>query len=140
MSNFQMILIALAWIVIFISLIGYSLRRYLNRIKPDYFKKKWMELQRLCADRKTWPMAVTSADRLLEEALKKRRMKGKSMGEKLAAAQHHLTNNDSVWFAHNLSKKIIEKSNHKLREADVKKALVGIRQALRDLGALRDAK
>jgi len=140
MSNFQMILIAITWAVIFITLIFYGLRRYLNRIKPDYFKQKWLELQRLCADRKTWPQAVTCADSLLQEALKKRRMKGKSMGEKLAAAQHQLSNNDSVWYAHNLAKKLVEKPNHRLREADIKKALVGVRQALRDLGALRDAK
>ena len=47
-----------------------------------------------------------------------------------------LTDNDAVWFAHNLSKKLLDESAGKLKEADVKKSLIGIRQALRDLGAL----
>jgi hypothetical protein len=139
-SYIQKVIVVLVATGIIILLVTYVIRRYRNRIKPLYFRQKWLELQRYCADRKTWPLAVTSADLLLEEALKKRRMKGKSLGEKLAHAQHYLSNNDSVWFAHNLSKKLHEKANSKLREADVKRALVGIRQALKDLGALRDDK
>lgn len=109
-----------------------------RRIKPQKFKQKWLELQRLCASRENWPMAVITADKLLDEALKKKRLKGKSMGERLVAAQHQLTNNDGVWYSHNLAKKLLDKTvKVKLRESDVKKSLVGVRQALRDLGALR---
>lgn len=121
--------------IITLAVIWYLIRRH-NRVSPHYFKYKWLELQRYCANRETWSLAVTSADKLLEEALKKRGMKGKSMGEKLAKAQHSLTNNDSVWYAHNLAKKLVDKPTLKLREADVKRALIGVRQALRDLGAL----
>jgi len=125
-------------VVILLLAIWWFMRHRRRIIHPAYFKQKWLELQRYCADRKTWPLAVISADKLLEEALKKRGMKGKSMGERLAAAQHDLSNNDSVWYAHNLAKKLVDKSVLRLREADVKKALVGVRQALRDLGALHD--
>jgi hypothetical protein len=109
-----------------------------RRIKPERFKQKWQDLQKLCASRETWPLAVITADKLLDEALKKRRYKGKSMGERLAAAQRQLSNNDAVWFSHNLAKKLIAEPVKKLREADVKRSLVGARQALRDLGVLHD--
>ncbi|HSX53333.1 MAG TPA: hypothetical protein VLF90_03110 [Patescibacteria group bacterium] len=112
------------------------LRVFRRRIKPHKFKQQWLELQRLCANRETWQLAVLTADKLLDEALKKRRFKGKSMGERIVSAQHQLTDNDGVWFAHNLAKKVKDKSSIKLRESDVKKSLVGVRQALRDLGAL----
>src|SRR5262245_26477366 len=99
-----------------------------------------MQLQKYCSSKETWPLAVITADKLLDEALKKRRLKGKSMGERLVAAQNRLTDNDAVWFAHNLSKKLIDETAIRLTQADVKRALTGFRQALKDLEVLRDKK
>lgn len=110
-------------------------RRSLN---ADKFKKEWIEVQKFCGSKDTWPLAVINADTLLDEALKKKRLKGKTMGERLVGAQRLLHDNDGVWFAHNLSKKLREDAVPRLRESDVKKSLVGFRQALRDLGALND--
>lgn len=109
-----------------------------RKLKAKKYQEKWKELQKFCASKETWPLAVITADKLLDEALKKKKMKGKSMGERLVEAQRQLTDNDGVWFAHNLAKKLADDSVGRLREADVKKSLVGVRQALRDLGALND--
>ncbi len=107
-----------------------------RKIKTAKFKEQWIELQTFCKSKETWALAIIDADKLLDEALKKKHLKGKSMGERLVEAQKILTDNDAVWFAHNLSKKLLDESAGKLKEADVKKSLIGIRQALRDLGAL----
>lgn len=109
-----------------------------RRLKPKKFKNKWAELQKLCVNKETWSDAVLAADKLLDEALKKRRLKGKSMGERLVSAQRRLTDNDSAWCAHNFAKKIKADTELKLNKTSVKKSLVGFRQALRDLGALND--
>jgi len=114
------------------------MRLFKRRIKAEKFKRDWASLQKFCASRETWPLAIITADKLLDEALRKKHIKGKSMGERLVSAQHQLKDNDKVWFAHNLARKLIDEANIKLREADVKKSLVGIRQALKDLGALSD--
>ncbi len=59
------------------------------------------------------------------------------MGEKMVSAQRLFTDNDSLWYAHNLYKKVTAvDSKKRLKESEVKDALVGFRQALRDLGAL----
>ena len=108
-----------------------------RKINQDKFKEQWTELQGYCRTKNTWGLALINADKLLDEALKKKRFKGKSMGERLVDAQRMLTDNDAVWFAHNHSKKVINESAGKLKEADVKKSLIGFRQALRDLGALQ---
>jgi hypothetical protein len=84
-----------------------------------------------------WPMAVIQADNLLDEALKKRRYKGKTMGERMVSAQKTFTNNNQMWFGHKLRNRIVHESDIKLAEKDVKTALIGLRQALRDLGALK---
>jgi hypothetical protein len=53
------------------------------------------------------------------------------------SAQHELSNNDAVWMAHKLRNKLVHEDYNKLKENDVKDALIGFRQALKDLGALR---
>lgn len=109
-----------------------------KRLKNDYFVPQWKELQKFCKEKTTWSEAIQKADKLLDRALKKRKFKGKSMGERMVSAQKSFSDNDSVWFAHNVYKKIIADPNFKLKESDVKDALVGFRQGLRDLGALPD--
>lgn len=107
------------------------------KINPKKYKKKWDELQKYCANRDTWPLAIMNADKLLDQALKKKKFKGKSTGERLVSAQNHLTNNDGIWNAHNFSKKLASDTVSKLKETEVKKSLIEFRQALRDLGALK---
>ncbi len=111
-------------------------RRRPRKLKTAKYSVRWQELQKLCANRKTWPEAVIAADSLLCEALKKKRYKGKTTGEKLVAAQHELSDNEAVWFGHKLRNKIATEDVRKLKKKDIIEALAGFRQALRDLGAL----
>lgn len=113
---------------------GY-LRRRPKLLNSTYFQQKWKETQGYCKDKSTWPLAVINADKLLDEALKRRRFKGKTMGERLVAAQREMSDNDGVWYAHKLRNRLVHEADVKLRESDVKRALIGIRQALKDLGA-----
>jgi hypothetical protein len=107
-----------------------------KRLKAEYFVGQWKDLQAFCKDKSTWADALKEADKLLDRALKKRKFKGKSMGERMVSAQRTFSDNDGAWFAHNLQKKIKADPNFKLKESDVKDALMGFRQALRDIGAL----
>ncbi len=81
-------------------------------------------------------MAIINADKLLDEALKKSHYKGKTMGERLVSAQHQLGDNDAVWNAHKLRNRLVHEDMSKLKEREVKHALVGFRGGLKDLGAL----
>lgn len=107
-----------------------------KKLKTDRFIASWKELQGFCRDKTTWPMAITQADKLLDAALKKRKLKGKSMGARMVSAQRLFTSNDNTWFAHNLAKKLSSGVDVNLKESEVKDALLGFRQALRDIGAL----
>ena len=77
-------------------------------LKTKKFDQRWQALQQYCASRKTWPQAVTEADNLLCEALKKRGYKGKTTGERLVAAQHELSDNEAAWFGHKLRQKLTD--------------------------------
>jgi hypothetical protein len=109
-----------------------------KKINVEKFTERWKNLQQHCASRKTWPKAIIEADDLLHEALKSNHFKGKTTGEKLVAAQHHLTDNETVWVGHKLRKKMSETEVdvRTLKKKDMVVALAGFRQALRDLGAL----
>ncbi len=122
-------------IVILVVVAGIFARRG-RKLNAAYYEKKWNELQKLLKDTATWPLAIIDADKLLDQALKDRRFKGKTMGERLVAAQREIKYNDEVWFGHKLRNKLVHESDIKLRERDVKDALLGIKAALKDLGAL----
>ena len=109
-----------------------------RRLKTKHYTKRWKELQQNCATRKTWPDAIIQADKLLDDALKKAKYKGKTTGERLVAAQHTLSSNDTVWFGHKLRNRLEADGVdvRKLKKQDVLDALGGFREALRDLGAL----
>jgi hypothetical protein len=117
-----------------------KMRRRPRQLKTAKFQEKWRDLQKLCASKETWPQAVIDADKLLDEALKKKRYAGKSMGERLTKAQRVISDNEGVWFGHKLRSKLENDASTKLKEVDVKDALVGIRQALKDLGAFPNDK
>ncbi len=111
-------------------------RRRARPLKSVYFQEKWNDIQKLCGHKENWPQVVHQADALLDEALKKCRARGRSMGERLVSVQRKLTDNDGAWFGHKLRNKLEADPSTKLKEVDVKDALIGIRQALKDLGAL----
>jgi len=107
-----------------------------HSLKTEYFQQQWRELQKMCATRENWSQAIIGADQLLDKALKKRRIGGKTMGERMVRAQRTFSDNDGVWFGHKLRSKIESEPDMKLKENEVKSALIAIRQALKDLGAL----
>lgn len=126
--------------LVFLLLVWLVIRRRTPKLKVDRFTERWKALQLNCASRKTWPQAIIEADNLLSEALKACRYKGKTTGERLVAAQHALTSNDTVWVGHKLRNRMeqAEIDVRKLKKKDMVIALAGFRQALRDLGALKN--
>jgi hypothetical protein len=107
-----------------------------RKINQAHYQAKWQDLQKLLGDQATWPLAIIDADKLLDDALKAHKYKGKSMGERLVSAQRDIQANDDVWFGHKLRNRLVHEHDVKLKERDMKEALLGIRHALKDLGAL----
>jgi hypothetical protein len=112
-------------------------KRRPSKLNQEEFSKRWHELQNLCSDKTTWPLAIINADKLVDDALKKNRYKGKSMGERLVAAQHELSSNNTIWFGHKMRNKLVHEDYQLNSKKDVKEALLGFLQALKDLGAMK---
>lgn len=124
--------------VLLVCVFIYTLRRRRpQELDLDFYKNGWKSVQQKLKDESLWALAIIEADDLLAHALKVRRYKGKSMGERLVSAQRDISDNPNVWFAHKLKKRITIEENPKLKMKEVKTALLGIRSALRDVGALK---
>lgn len=136
-TNMVLLIVAAAGLLLLMSAAGWLTKKRFSKPNVQRFTERWNEAQKLCASKNTWPLAIINADKLLDDALKQSHYKGKTMGERLVAAQRDLSDNDSVWFAHKLRNKIVHEEYSELKKRDVQKVLVGFRQALRDLGALR---
>ena len=131
------LVVAILFFGVILAFLAFATKRRKKPLNIGYFTDKWKAAQKLCVNKETWPLAIINADNILDEALKKSGYRGKTMGERLVAAQRSLSDNDGVWFGHKLRNKLVHESDTKLSQTDVKDALTGIRQALRDLGALK---
>lgn len=129
---------AIAAGVILVGVVGLAsvIARRPRKMNQAYYQGKWQDLQKLLCETVTWPLAIIDADKLLDKALRARKYKGKTMGERLVAAQRDILANDDVWFGHKLRNRLVHEHDVKLKERDVKEALLGIKHALKDLGAL----
>lgn len=130
-------IVVIIFVIVISGVIAFGLFKKLpKRLNKQRYVKRWRVIQGLCKDKASWRDAVISADKLLDRALKQRKFKGKSPGERLVSAQRKFSNNDDVWTAHNLYKRLMTNPKAQPKETEVKKALTSFRQALRDLGAL----
>lgn len=129
------ITLALFFLIVVILFIIF-LKKLPRKSKAKSFKLKWKNLQKLYSDSSSWGSAIQQADDLLDKALKRRSVKGQSMGERIVNANKILTDSDSVWAAHKLRNKIDQNPNFKLAKEDVKRTLLSFLQAIRDLGSL----
>ncbi|MBI2592136.1 hypothetical protein HYW36_01530 [Candidatus Saccharibacteria bacterium] len=107
-----------------------------RKLSQQYYQKKWLEILARVKTYDGMILAVIDADKLLDEALRKRSYRGKTMGERLVAAQHEISDNDAIWYAHKLRNRLVHEPTTRLRKNEAKQALAGVRQGLKDLGAL----
>ena len=128
---------ALVALLLVVFAAGWLANRRPKSLDQDYFRRRWQEVQRYLPDKATWPLAIIDADKLLDEALKRRRYHGRTMGERLVSAQRQLSSNDTVWYGHKLRNKLVHEDYKLTKKNEVKAALLGYLQALKDLGALK---
>jgi len=122
--------------IVILVLVGRFGRKFVQPLNRKHFEKRWTELLDRVRTPEGMVLAIIDADKLLDEALKKRGYKGKTMGERLVAAQRALSSNDGVWYAHKLRNRLVHEPSVRLRKSEAKDALAGIKQGLKDLGAL----
>lgn len=112
-------------------------RKVPKRVKAKTYVKKWRQIQGMCRNKEDWAHAIVHADMLFDEVMRKKKIPGKTTGERMVNAQEKFSSHDALWDAHKLANILRQDGDKRVREDSVKSALVAFRQALRDLGAIR---
>jgi hypothetical protein len=111
-------------------------RRSGGRLNQQYYQERWLELLARVKTPEGMMLAIIDADKLLDQALTKSGYRGKTMGERLVAAQRTMSDNDAVWYAHKLRNRLVHEPQVRIKKREAQKALAGFKKALSDLGAL----
>jgi len=108
------------------------------QLDVDKYRLKWMAIERQLNkdDQSGCVLAVLNADKLLDQALRERGIKGQTMGERMKTAKEIWSNANAVWSAHKLRNQIAHESDHHLAYEDARRAIAGFKQALKDVGAI----
>jgi hypothetical protein len=108
------------------------------QLDVDKYRLKWMAIEKQLNkdDVSGCVLAVLNADKLLDQALRDRGIKGQTMGERMKTAKNMWSNANAVWGAHKLRNQIAHESDHHLSYEDARRAITGFKQALKDVGAI----
>lgn len=108
------------------------------KLDVDKYRSRWLVIEnQLKRDEvSSFHLSVLNADKLLDQALRERGVKGETMGERMKAIKDTWTNANAVWTAHKLRNQIAHESDVQVSYDDARRALASFKQALKDVGAI----
>ena len=140
MSNSGMIFILVA--VLLIAIVGVLFLVFSgknsSRLNVKKYQTQWLAIENSVtrSTESSWQVAIFNADKLVDLALRERHVKGKTMGERMKAAQKMWSNANHIWGAHKIRNQLAHEATAKLSYELTLRALSAYKQALKDLGAI----
>ena len=113
-------------------------KKGIHKLDIEKYRVKYLEIENNLKqdDDLSYHMTIINADKLLDQALKDIGFSGSTMGERLKSAKSKFKNNNNVWEAHKLRNRIVHEESVSLTYRDCRIALIGFKEALKDLGAI----
>lgn len=138
MDNAPIFLFAAVLVVAGILFAIMTFTRKGSTLDVQKFRIRWMTIEQQLS--KSEPsshlLCVLSADKLLDQALKDKGMKGDTMGERMKAAGTFWSNANRTWSAHKLRNQIAHDTDVSVSYDDARRTLAAFKQSLKDLGAI----
>jgi hypothetical protein len=140
MNNLGQVLLLIA--IFIIAVIGVVYLTFATKRRPildqGRYQTHWLELEHALQrdNPASWQLAIMNADKLLDQALRERRFGGKTMGERMKAAQSVWKNANHVWSAHKIRNQLAHETNAHVSYEITLRALAAYKQGLKDLGAI----
>ena len=108
------------------------------QLDVDKYRLKWLSIEnQLKKDEvSSYHLCVLNADKLLDQALRERGIRGETMGERMKTVKDTWSNANAVWTAHKLRNQIAHESDVQVSYDDARRALASFKQALKDVGAI----
>jgi hypothetical protein len=122
-------------------MIGFAIvltRRRNSGLNVEKYRSDWLKIGNLLdnSNLMTYQMAILSADKLLDRALKDLGVAGDSMGDRLKVSKSRFSDIDQVWAAHKMRNRIAHETDVKINIIVAKKTMLIYKKALKDLGAI----
>ena len=108
------------------------------RLNVNRYQTQWLAIENSVSRGNTasWQVAIMNADKLLDQALRDRRFKGQTMGERMKSAAKVWRNANHIWGAHKVRNQLAHEVNTQLSYEVTLRSLSAFKQALKDLGAI----
>lgn len=125
----------LAAAVVVIFLMSYASKKS-RGLDKQYYSSRWLKIEEtFYLGDSGMRLAVIDGDKLVDHALRKSRVAGETMGERLKNV-NYLKNIDNLWAAHKLRNRLVHEPDTKPKKKDMRNALSAYRKTLKELGAL----
>jgi hypothetical protein len=113
-------------------------RRNFGHLNQQKYRTEWLKIENSLDKRNpmTYQMAIMTADKLLDRALRESGLSGETMGERLKTAQAKFSDINKVWTAHKLRNRIVHETDVKITIFSAKNTLYIYKKALKELGAI----
>jgi hypothetical protein len=109
-----------------------------SHLDVDKYRMRWLAIEQQLKreEPSTALLCVLNADKLLDQALRERGIKGETMGERMKTARDTWSDAQGVWTAHKLRNQIAHESDVRVGYDDARRALASFKRALKDIGAI----
>ncbi len=109
-----------------------------SQLNVQRYQTKWLEIENSVTrdNAASWQLAIMNADKLLDQALRERRFKGQTMGERMKSANKAWKNANHVWGAHKIRNQLAHEVNANVTYDITLRSLSAFKQGLKDLGAI----
>lgn len=109
-----------------------------SQLNVQRYQTKWLEIENSVTrdNAASWQLAIMNADKLLDQALRERRFRGQTMGERMKSAQKVWKNANHIWGAHKIRNQLAHEVNASVSYEITLRSLSAFKQGLKDLGAI----
>lgn len=109
-----------------------------HRLNIEFYRAKYLEIKHQLKkdDPTSYQLSIINADKLLDQALREKRVNGKTMGERMKNSVNSFSDRNGIWQAHILRNKISHEVGFGLSYQDAVKAMDSFQKALKDIGAI----
>lgn len=128
--------------VLIAAVIGVVFLLLINKQGPTLnmqrYQTRWLEIENSVSrdTASSWQLAIMDADKLLDQALREKHYRGKTMGERLKSANNVWKNRDHVWGAHKIRNQLAHDVGASVTYEITLRSLSAYKQALKDLRAI----
>jgi hypothetical protein len=133
------------WLLVAVLLVGVVLfvlmsltRRGRYGLNQEKYRVAWLKIESSLDKNNpmTFQMAIMSADKLLDQAMRESGLGGETMADRLKVAKSKFSDVNKIWAVHKLRNRIVHEPDVSLNIVTAKRAMAVYKKSLKELGSI----